>query len=131
MTMLHEAPYTRAERVAEQLKRELGDVLQREVKDPRLRQCVVANVRLSGDLRVAWVGLSVYPAEEKPGVERALNKASGFIRRQVTRRMKLRNSPELRFEFDDGAKRLIDMTQLIDQVDKGEPDSAPDEDDDN
>jgi len=108
------APATtaRAERIAALLKRELADIFLRKVKDPRLRACVVSDVRLSNDLRVAWVKLSAYGADEV-ALRRALEKANGFIRREASSRLDLRHSPELRFEMDHGAEILMEMTQKI------------------
>ena len=119
--------YGRTDRAAERVKRELSDVLQRKVKDPRLRDCLVSRVRMSPDMQVAWVSLSVWPEEIRPDVEQALSRASGFLRREVGRRLSLRHSPELRFEFDDGTSNLLDMDQLLKDADMG-PDEAHGED---
>lgn len=102
----------RTERIAALLKRELADIFLRKVKDPRLQACVISRVRLSSDLRVAWVGLSAYGADET-GIRKALEKAVGFIRREASSRLDLRHSPELRFEMDRGAEILVEMTRKI------------------
>lgn len=103
---------TRTERIAELLKRELADIFQRRVKDPRLKACVVSNVRLSNDLRIAWVGLNTYGLDETE-VRKALEKAGGFLRREASSRLELRHSPELRFEIDHGPEILMEMTHKI------------------
>ena len=113
--------YERTDRVAEQMRRELSDIFKREVNDPRLNECVVSRVRMSSDLRVAQVSLSIFNLDETE-VRKALKSATGFIRKEVSGRMSLRNSPELRFEFDKSAKTLIEMTQLLRTVDKGSDD---------
>ena len=105
--------FGRIDRVAEQVRRELGDILMRSAKDPRLRDCVVARVRMSKDLRVAWVHLSVYPEDLRGDVEEALGAATGYLRRELAARVDLRRSPELRFQFDEGPKRLIEMDALV------------------
>jgi len=106
------ATYGRVERVAEQVRRELGDILIRKTKDPRLHACVVSRVRMSKDLRVAWVSLSVFPEERRQDAEKALEAATGYLRRELSARVDLRRSPELRFEFDDAARQLIEMDKL-------------------
>jgi len=111
--------FGRTDRVAERIKRELSDVLQRKVNDPRLRDVVVSRVRMSNDNQVAWVLLSVWPIEIREDVDKALQRASGFLRREVGRRLTLRHSPDLRFEFDDGASHLLDMDALLKNADMG------------
>ncbi|MBM3215592.1 30S ribosome-binding factor RbfA [Candidatus Poribacteria bacterium] len=118
----------RVERIAELLKRELADIFLRRVKDPRLQECVVSNVRVSSDLRVAWVGLSIYDADE-PSIRKALAKASGYIRREAASRLDLRHSPELRFEVDRGPKLLMDMTERLRSLNIP-PDGSDPEDED-
>ncbi len=111
--MRDDGEFGRIDRVAEQVRRELGDILMRSAKDPRLEDCVVARVRMSKDMRVAWVHLSVYPEELRRDVEDALRSAKGYLRRELAARVDLRRSPELRFQFDDGAKTLIEMDALV------------------
>ncbi|GIX08233.1 MAG: hypothetical protein KatS3mg115_2636 [Candidatus Poribacteria bacterium] len=125
--MVSNNPASRAERAAELLRRELSDVLQRRAKDPRLNDVVVTRVQMSSDLRVAKVWLSVYPPEEIPEVKKALEKAKGFLRREVAGRMDLRRAPELRFEFDRGAEYAVRMEQLLRAVPKAptEPKETP------
>jgi ribosome-binding factor A len=119
------AATARTERIAALLQRELADIFLRKVKDPRLKACVISQVRLSNDLRVAWVGLSAYGADEA-SIRKALQKAAGFIRREVSSRLELRHSPELRFEIDHGAEILMDMTRKI----RALRDDSTDENDD-
>ena len=118
--------YGKTDRVAERVKRELSDVLQRDINDPRLRDVVVSRVRMSNDNQVAWVLLSVWPVEIRDDVTKALERASGFLRRAVGRRLTLRHSPDLRFEFDDGASQLLDMDRLLKDADMGPPLEKPD-----
>ena len=115
--------FARVDRVAEQVRREVGDILKRKTKDPRLAKCVVSRVRMSNDLRVAWVFLSVYPEDLRAEVTDALTSATGYIRRELSTRLDLRRCPELRFDFDDGAKRLIEMSALIHSLDTDEDDT--------
>ena len=121
------AATARTERIAALLKRELADIFLQKVKDPRLQACVISQVRLSNDLRVAWVGLSAYGADEV-GIRKALEKAVGFIRREASSRLELRHSPELRFEIDHGAEILMEMTHKIRSLHADSTDDTDDTD---
>lgn len=91
----------RPRRVAEAIKAELADLIAREVKDPRVREGLVAvsHVEINRDLSVAEVGVSILVGEPK-GVMAGLQKAAGFLRGPLARRLNLRISPELRFHHD-------------------------------
>ena len=91
----------RPRRVAEAIKAELADLIAREVKDPRVRQGLVSvsHVEVNRDLSVAEVGVSILVGEPK-GVMAGLEKAAGFLRGPLARRLNLRISPELRFHHD-------------------------------
>lgn len=107
--------YSRHLRVGSELQRILNDLLQSEVKDPRLRDVRVSGVDLSGDLGVARVYYSMLnPDADTRPVEAAFRKALGFIRARVGREARLRRVPELRFEPDDSARHGFEISRLID-----------------
>jgi ribosome-binding factor A len=91
----------RPRRVAEAIKAELADLIAREVKDPRVREGLVSvsHVEVNRDLSVAEIGVSILVGEPK-GVMAGLEKAAGFLRGPLARRLNLRISPELRFHHD-------------------------------
>ncbi len=92
----------RANRVAEQMKKELGDIIGRKLKDPRVGFVTVTDVEVSGDLQQAKVFISVLGDEEKKHETLSgLAKAKGFIRSEIGQRIRLRKTPELFFEFDE------------------------------
>lgn len=92
----------RANRVAEQMKKELGDILSRKIKDPRVGFVTVTDVEVTGDLQQATIFISVLGDEErKRDTLIGLSKAKGFIRSEIGRRIRLRKTPELAFEFDE------------------------------
>ncbi|TDQ39688.1 30S ribosome-binding factor RbfA [Aureibacillus halotolerans] len=92
----------RANRVAEQMKKELGDILGRKIKDPRVGFVTVTDVEVSGDLQLATVYISVLGDDDKKkDTLQGLLKARGFIRSEIGQRIRLRKTPELTFEFDD------------------------------
>lgn len=92
----------RATRVGEQMKKELGDILGRKLKDPRIGFLTVTDVEVSGDLQIAKVYISVLGDEKKrEETLKGLAKAKGYIRSEIGNRIRLRKTPELHFEFDE------------------------------
>ncbi len=92
----------RANRIAEQMKKELGEILTRKIKDPRVGFVTVTDVEVTGDLQQAKVFISVLGDEhQKQDTLLGLAKAKGFIRSEIGQRIRLRKTPELLFEFDE------------------------------
>ncbi|MBO9128863.1 30S ribosome-binding factor RbfA [Bacillus sp. 165] len=92
----------RASRVGEQMKKELGDIIGRKIKDPRIGFVTVTDVQVSGDLQQAKVFISVLGDEEqRQNTLKGLAKAKGFIRAEIGQRIRLRKTPEIQFEFDE------------------------------
>ncbi len=108
----------RIERLNHLIRQEISQLLQREVKDPRLGGLVtVTRVSTSPDLRHAKVFISVIGnEEEKREVLAALATASGFLRRELSMRLRLRHSPELSFHYDDSLDQGAQVLQLISQL---------------
>ncbi|GLO66037.1 MULTISPECIES: 30S ribosome-binding factor RbfA [Oceanobacillus] len=96
----------RAHRVAEQMKKELGEILSRKIKDPRVGFVTVTDVEVTGDLQQAKVYISVLGDEKKKqDTLLGLSKAKGFIRSEIGNRIRLRKTPELTFEFDEALEQ--------------------------
>ncbi len=114
----------RIEQVNKLIRREIGELFQRGLKDPRLSNFVaVTEVSTSPDLRHAKVFVSHTGNEaEKQEILMVLGAASGFLRSELARRLKLRRIPELSFRWDDSIKQGDHILKLIDQVTK---DSTP------
>jgi ribosome-binding factor A len=108
----------RIERVNSVIRYEISQLLQRQVKDPRLGNFVtVTEVSTSPDLRYARVFISrIGSEEEKRETLSALVSASGFFRRQLAKRLRLRHIPELSFQWDDSIRRGAYLLELIDKV---------------
>jgi len=108
----------RIERVNSLIRHEISQLLQRQVKDPRLGTFVtVTEVSASPDLRYAKIFISRIGSEvEKQETLSALTAASGFFRKELSRCLRLRRIPELSFQWDNSIERGAHLLQLIDKV---------------
>jgi ribosome-binding factor A len=92
----------RVNRIAEQMKKELGEIISKKIKDPRIGFVTVTDVSVTGDLQQAKVYISVLGDEDKKqDTLVGLAKAKGFIRSEIGRRIRLRKTPEISFEIDE------------------------------
>ena len=109
--------FSRSMRVAEQIRRELAELIRDEVKDPRVGMVTVGDVEVSKDLAYAKVYFTVF-GDEKAGreAETGLNRAAGFLRRQLSHIMRLRQVPELRFVYDETSIKGARLSALIDEA---------------
>lgn len=104
----------RANRVGEQIKKELTDIIQREMKDPRIGFVTVTGVDVTGDLQQAKAFVTVYGDEEERRQSLdGLEQAKGFIRSEIGQRVQLRKTPELEFEFDESIERGNRIEELL------------------
>ncbi|MGB1270741.1 MAG: 30S ribosome-binding factor RbfA [Endozoicomonas sp.] len=111
--------YSRTQRVADQVQRELAQLIQLEMKDPRLGMVTVSAVEISRDLAFADVHVSFLGVDDQEQIDeslKVLNKASGFLRSQLARAIKLRFTPQLRFYFDDTLRRGAYLSSLIEEA---------------
>lgn len=109
--------YKRAERVADQIRMEVADILARKTKDPRVGFMTVTGVDLSPDLRVAKVFVTtLQEGKEEESALQGLGHALGFIRAELGRRMNLRYIPELIFCRDRSEQRGNRIDQLLDSL---------------
>lgn len=101
------------------MRRELCEILQREVKDPHLGFLTVTEVELSDDLGFARVFYSVLGDElDRKESLRVLNKAKGFLRGQLGRRLHLREAPELVFKYDSSIERGLRIERILEKISK-------------
>ena len=108
----------RTERINDQLREEISDLIRRELKDPPIGGLVsITEVDVSPDLRNAKVFVSVMGTdEEKTSTLRALAAASHFIQRELRRRLTIRRMPELSFIADDSIEHGARILSLLDQT---------------
>lgn len=112
----------RAARVGEQLKKELSQLLQRELKDPRIGFVTVTSVEMSRDLEHAKVFVSVMGDEEqKRQTLEALEKAKGFLRSEAGRRLGIRRTPEIVFKMDESIDHGQRISKLLEEVKRSDP----------
>lgn len=111
----------RVSRVGEQIKKEIVDIVRTEVKDPRVGFVTITEVEASGDLQHATVFVSVLGDEEqRKGTMEALQKAAGFIRAEVGRRVRLRRTPELHFKLDTSLDYSTRIGKVLRDIKEGE-----------
>lgn len=109
--------FSRTLRVGEQIRRELADLLRTEIKDPGMGMVTVGDVEVSKDLSHARVYFTVLgDAQVAAASGKALSRASGFLRRELGRRMRLRVVPELHFVFDDSEIKGARVDALIEEA---------------
>ena len=113
--------YSRAERVADQIRMEVADILMRKIKDPRVRSVTVTDVELTKDLRIARVFVTTMEQnKDERLVFDGLAKASGFVRAELGRRLALRYLPELIFMKDVSGPRADRVLALLDGLHQDE-----------
>jgi ribosome-binding factor A len=119
--------FKRTERVSDQIRMEIADILMRRVKDPRVGFVTVTAVDVTVDLKQAWVYVTVLQqgAQEAETLE-ALSRAEGFIRGELGRRLKLRYVPVLTFVKDTSVDRVTRIMNLLDQVNPRQAESSGD-----
>ena len=110
----------RVERLNSLLRQEISDLLQRQVKDPRLGSFIsVTSVDIAPDMSYARVFVSRFGSEsDKKETIAALNSAAGYIRRELGDRMKARRIPELSFRLDETIEKANNVLRIIDRLDE-------------
>lgn len=117
----------RTERVDELLRQEIGELLRREVADPRIGFVTITRVDTTPDLSHARVWVSIIGQQSERSLTlAALRRAMPFIRHQLGGRLRLRRIPDLHVELDDTAERGTRVLQLLHELEEGRvPDDAP------
>ena len=114
--------FTRSDRVAEQMQRELADLLMFEVKDPRIGMVTITGVEVTGDMAHAKIFYTA--AKQNDSTQQGLEKSAGFLRTQLGKRMLLRTVPQLHFAYDSSIDNGMKMDKLIDEALASKPESA-------
>ena len=107
----------RAQRVGEQIQRELAELLRDHVKDPRVGRVTITAVEVSPDLSHAKVFVTDLAGREHADESvRALTRTAGFLRTELAHRMQLYSVPQLHFAYDDSIESGLRLSQLIDEA---------------
>jgi ribosome-binding factor A len=109
--------YPRSRRIAEQIQRELSDIIRLELKDPRVGMITITDVEVSPDHAHATVFFTLLGEEERiKATANALGHAAGYLRTQLARRIRLRVAPQLQFKYDASVERGARLSRLIDDA---------------
>jgi len=107
----------RTERVAEQIQAEVADIILRKVRDPRIEGVTITGVDVSPDLRYARIYWMTDGAlDRRRSTASGLESVRGFIRRELGYRMRVKNTPELRFIYDESLDRAARIEELLKQA---------------
>ena len=107
--------FARTDRIAEQIQRELAELIRLEVKDPRVKKVTLTGVEVTNDHAHAKVFYTSLDGDS-PDLLQGLERAAGFLRSQLAHAMKLRITPQLHFVYDASVERGAHLSQLIDQA---------------
>ena len=107
--------YARTDRIAEQIQRELAQLIRLEVKDPRVKKVTLTGVEVTNDHAHAKVFYTSLDGDS-PNLLQGLERSAGFLRSQLAHAMKLRITPQLHFVYDASVERGAHLSQLIDQA---------------
>jgi ribosome-binding factor A len=106
----------RPQKLGDLIQRELSELLQRELRDPRVGMITITGVDVSPDFSHAKVFFTVLEKQRLEHASEGLRRAAGFLRSQLAKRIKLYTTPELRFEYDESVERGDRLSRLIDSV---------------
>ncbi|MFH1287702.1 MAG: 30S ribosome-binding factor RbfA [bacterium] len=111
----------RLEKINSLLREEIGNIIQRDLKDPRVGFVSVLEVKTSPDLREAKVFVSVFADEEKQKKTiKGLKNAAGFIHHEIKERLNLRHIPHIIFELDNSVENGSRILELMEKISRGE-----------
>ena len=110
--------FSRKDRVSEQIRRELAELIRTELKDPRVGMVTLTGVEITPDYAYATVYFTVLPSDDETlaRTTEGLRRAAGFLRSQLGRRVRIHTTPEIRFVHDQSTERGMSMSQLIDEA---------------
>ena len=106
----------RPQKVADLIQRELSELIRLELRDPRVGMVTITSVDVSPDLSHAKVFFTILDKKLLSETIQGLQRAAGFLRSQLSHRMSMYTTPELRFVYDESVERGDRLSQLIDSV---------------
>jgi len=109
--------YSRTQRIADQIQKYLAQLIQSELKDPRVGMVTITAVEVSRELDIARIYFSSYDMENEPGLAlEGLQRAAGFLRSALAKRLKIRTTPKLIFVRDESVEYGNRLSALIDEA---------------
>ena len=108
--------FQRSERVAEQVRRDLAELIQSELKDPRIGMISLTDVQLTPDYAHAKVYFTTLHPEQLLEIQQGLKRAAGFLRRELGKRISIHATPELHFVFDASLEHGAQLSKLISEA---------------
>ncbi|MBI1811253.1 MAG: 30S ribosome-binding factor RbfA [Nitrospirae bacterium] len=111
-------PYKRSQRVSDLIREEIADIIMNKVKDPRLGFVTVTGAKITEDLKIATIYLSILKEEEKETTLEMLNSAKGFIRAELAKRLKMKFIPSLIFRIDESLEYGVRIEKLLREIKK-------------
>ena len=106
----------RPQKLGDLIQRELSELLQRELRDPRVGMITITGVDVAPDFSHAKVFYTTLDATHVDEAAEGLKRAAGFLRSQLAKRIKLYTTPQLRFEYDESVERGDRLSRLIDST---------------
>lgn len=113
-------PNYRDRRLAQEILKEVNDILRKKVRDPRVQDVNITDVHVTGDLQQATIYYSLLSdkASDKEKAQEGLNKASGLVRRELGQALSIYKTPELFFELDESVEYGSKIDQMIRDLNK-------------
>lgn len=111
-------PYKRSQRVSDLIREEIADIIMNKVKDPRLGFVTVTGAKITEDLKIATVYISILKKEEKEAALEIINSAKGFIRAELAKRLRMKFIPSLTFRIDESLEYGVRIERLLKEIKK-------------
>jgi ribosome-binding factor A len=108
--------FSRGQRVGDLIQKELAQLIQQEIKDPRIGMVTITEAKVSRDLSFSDVYFTMLPEENSAQGEEVLNQAAGFLRSQLAKIMSTRTTPRLRFHYDTSIANGAHMSKAINEA---------------
>ena len=112
----------RSRRVADQIQKELSEIIRLDLNDPRIGMITISEVEISADFAYSKIFYTVLGStEDRENSEAGLRRATGFLRTALGKRLRIHNIPELRFVYDTSIERGVHLSLLIDRAVADDP----------
>jgi len=109
-------PYKRSQRVSDLIREEIADIIMNKLKDPRVGFITVTGAKITEDLKIATIYISVLKPEERESTLEILNSAKGFIRAELSKRLRMKFIPSLTFRVDESIEYGDKIERLLKEI---------------